>query len=226
MALNLRGALSEARTRRRALRALLGGPGLVVALLVLIWVLLPLVPEGTQLRFGWVYRVFFTVMVAIGALLFWFIGKERIPQPRSPKAVLASLVAVWLVTVGLLVGAGVIYPQFPRPEPPQAAAGAEAAERGKALFSSPDVGCFRCHAVAGTGGTRGPDLTKVATGAAERVSGLTARDYLLEKLKAGSTYEFQVPGYAPMMPPFGQMISGEQIDDLIAYLLTLTPEGG
>lgn len=209
---------------RAALRALKGGPGLLIGLLLLIWVLLPLVPEGTQLKFGWIYRVFFTVMLAFGALLFWFLGKERIPEPRSPRAVLASLAIVCLLTVGLLVGAGVIYPQFPLPERPQAVEEQQAAERGKELFSSPDVGCFRCHAVAGTGGTRGPDLTDVASKAPERVPGLTAREYLLEKLKAGSTYDFNVPGYAPMMPPFVQIATEEQIDDLVAYLLTLKSE--
>jgi mono/diheme cytochrome c family protein len=203
-----------------ALRALKRGPGVALLLMLIIWVALPLVPEETGLRFGMAYQVFFTSMVLLGALFFWLLGKESIPQPRGSGGVVGSLAAVLVLTLGLLVAAGVAYPQFELPRPPGAVA-EEAADRGKELFWGSSVGCFRCHAVAGTGGARGPDLTEVAARAGQRVTGLSAEQYLLEKVEAGMTYQFKVPEYAPMMPPFGQFLSEQQIKDLVAYLLTL-----
>lgn len=217
---------SEASQPKQPLRpkvrlpSLKGGLALFLALLLLIWLALPLVPEGTGLRFGTGYRIFFTAMTLLGTLFFWFLGKERIPYPRGPAGVLISLTAVYLVTIGLLVLAGVVYPQFQRPQPAGAAA-QEAAGRGKDLFWSDNVGCFRCHSAGGRGGARGPDLTQVASRAGARVAGLTADQYLLEKVSAGMTYRFTVPEYAPMMPPFGQFMSEEEVKDLVAYLLTL-----
>lgn len=188
--------------------------------LLLVWVALPLVPEETGLKFGLGYQVFFTSMLFLGALFFWFLGKENMPYPRSQAGALGSMAAVYLITVGMLVAVGVVYPQFPRPQPPGAAA-QEAAQRGKELFWGSNVGCFRCHTIAGTGGTRGPDLTAMASRAGERVGSLTAEEYLLEKVKAGATYQFKVAGYSPMMPAFGQTLTEEQLNDLVAYLLTL-----
>ena len=201
-------------------RALKGKPGVLVGVLVLIWAVLPFVPRGTGLQFGWVYRVFFTAMALLGVLFFWFLGKERIPSPRSPAAVLTSLGGVFLATVVLLVVAGVVYPQFPVPRPRKTAAQGAAA-RGRELFLSSSIGCFRCHKIAGTGGIRGPDLTHVAASAGGRVPGLTAEQYLLAKISAGGTYKYRVPKYAPMMPPFKLLTTQKQLEDVVAYLMTL-----
>lgn len=203
---------------KRLLRALRGRSGTILGLLLVIWVILPLLPEETGLRFGMGYRAFFTVMVLLATLFFWFLEKDSIPQPRSPACVLAALGAVCALTVGSLVLVGVVYPQFQRPEPPGAAA-QSARERGKELFWGTNVGCFRCHTIGGTGGTRGPDLSRVAARAGDRVVGLTAEQYLRQKIAAGATYQFKVPEFAPIMPPFGQMLSEEQVNDLVAYLI-------
>lgn len=207
---------------RGAIRWLAGRPAALAGLLLVIWVAVPLLPEETGLRFGMGYRVFFTAMVFLGGLFFWFLGKQHMPVPKRPAAVLVSLAGVCLLTVGLLVSAGVVYPQFELPRP-AAETALDAVAGGKELFwgETAAAGCFRCHSVSGKGGTRGPDLTNVALRAGERVPGLTAEQYLLEKVKAGATYEFKVPEYVPMMPPFGQLLSEDQIQDLVAYLLSL-----
>ena len=193
----------------------------VAALLVLVWVLLPLVPEETGLRFGLGFRIFFTAIIVLSALFFWFLEQERIPYPRSALGVFVSAAAVYIATVGFLVAVATIAPQFGLPRPEGEAGELQGAERGKALFFRDDVGCFRCHMVAGTGGTRGPDLTHVAGRAGQRVPNLPAERYLLEKVRAGATYQFLVPEYVPMMPAFGQMLSEEQVADLVAFLLSL-----
>lgn len=216
------GARVQTTERVRALplwRARL--PRLVLALLLLVWVVLPLVPDETGLRFGLGFRIFFTTILLLSALFFWFLGQERVPYPSSALGVLASVAGVYLATVGLLVTVAVVFPQFELPRPEQGGEGQEAPARGKALFFRDNVGCFRCHMVAGTGGTRGPDLSNVAARAGDRVPGLSAESYLLEKVRAGATFQFTVPGYVPMMPSFGQMLSEDQVADLVAYLLSL-----
>lgn len=197
-------------------RALRSRPAILVGALVLIWAVLPFVPESTGLRFSWVYRIFFSAMALIGILFFWFLGKGPIPMPRSPATALGGVV---LVTVVLLVAAGVVYPQYSVPRPAVAVSGAVA--RGKEVFFSPSTPCFRCHMIAGKGGRRGPDLSDVAARAGTRVAGLTAERYLIAKIEAGATYQFKVPKYTPNMPPFKTLLTSTQLSDLVAYLLTL-----
>ena len=196
-------------------------PRVRLALLLILWVALPLVPPESGLRFGLGFRVFFTVVLAAGTVFFWLLGRERIAQPRSTVGVLVSVAGVYVATVGLVVAVAVVSPQFGLPRPQEEVKGQEATERGKALFFREDIGCFRCHTVAGTGGTRGPDLTRVAARAGERVPGLSPEQYLQEKVKSGASYQFTVPEYVPIMPSFGQILSEEQVEDLVAYLLSL-----
>lgn len=206
----------------RLLRRLRGYPGIALALLLVIWLGLPLAPDESGLQFGLVYRFFFTAFLVASGAFFWLLRQERIAQPRSVAGVLGSIVAVYLVTVGALIAFGVAYPQFDLPpSSPEEAAARSASESGRALFQQDDVGCFRCHMISGRGGTRGPDLSKIAQRAGERVSGLGAEQYLREKIGAGMNYKYAVPGYVPMMPSFNQMLTEEQVEDLIAFLLSL-----
>ena len=193
----------------------------VVALLVFIWLLLPLIPEDSGIAFGLWFRVFFTWILLAATAFFWMLDLERVPSPRSGGAALGSVGAVYFVTVAVLVGVGLALPQFEgRPASEGAAVPQTAVARGEALFWTTVPGCFQCHIIDGRGGTRAPDLTEVASRAPERVAGLTAEGYMREKIKAGLTYEkFRVPGFPAIMPPFETVLTDDQIDDLIAYLL-------
>ncbi len=186
-----------------------------------IWVGMPLTPDEWGLRFPMGYRVFFSVMLILGILFFWFLGKETIRTPQSALGVIGSLVGVIVITVGILVAAGTIYPQFDMPQIETEVGEVTPSQRGEALFFSGSVGCFRCHAISGTGGTRGPDLTDVKSRAANRVLGLEAADYLLGKIGQGAAYSYQVPEYVPMMPAFGKTLSDEEIGDIAKYLLAV-----
>lgn len=207
--------------RRPSLKGLRGTPGVLLALLVIIWVGLPLIPEDTGLRFGIGYQAYFTVMLTLGGLFFWLLGADRIPSPRSAFGVTATLTAVLVVTIGALVGAGMAYPQFDLPDPPGTEQASSAPERGEALFLSQQIGCFRCHTVDGTGGTRGPDLTHVASSAGTRIAGLSAEEYLTAKVSAGAAFEYNVPEYVPMMPSYDKLMDEEELNDVVQYLLTL-----
>jgi ubiquinol-cytochrome c reductase cytochrome b subunit len=69
--------------------------------------------------------------------------------------------------------------------------------------------CRNCHALEGIGGHRGPDLTDVG-------SRLT-RQELVRQVIQGS----KVPG--GLMPAYGNQLSSEEVDALVAFLVTLRP---
>jgi cytochrome c oxidase subunit 2 len=91
--------------------------------------------------------------------------------------------------------------------------------RGERRFG--EVGCNGCHTVAGVGGMVGPNLSRIAsrplreTGQWPSVS-----EYLRESIREPQAY--LVAGYPGDMPAAATLkLSDEDIDDLLAYLLTL-----
>lgn len=92
--------------------------------------------------------------------------------------------------------------------------------RGQAVFSQ--AGCIACHTITGiSSGTIGPLLDGLATRAATRVEGLSAEEYIRQSILTPSAY--LVEGYPDNVMPqtFGDLLSDEQLNDLIAFLLTL-----
>lgn len=80
---------------------------------------------------------------------------------------------------------------------PQADGAASPQSRGAATFHT---SCERCHSILGVGGDRAPDLGKIGA------------KWKPEKIRK------QVLKGGHGMPPFDGVLSGEQIDDLIAFL--------
>ncbi|MBI2849023.1 MAG: cytochrome c [Chloroflexi bacterium] len=95
-----------------------------------------------------------------------------------------------------------------------AAAGGDAT-KGQAVYQR--SGCSGCHKIKGEGGSVGPDLSTVGTTAATRKAGMSASDYLRESQTNPGA--FVVSGFQNIMPPTS--VSGVDLDDLIAYLLSL-----
>lgn len=100
------------------------------------------------------------------------------------------------------------------------------AEAGEELFNQQVVegqaGCVTCHYVeADRGDFTGPNLAAVASVAGERVDGLSAEEYLRTSIV--NTNDYIVEGFsADVMPTaYGDVLSEEQVNDLVAYLLTL-----
>jgi len=94
----------------------------------------------------------------------------------------------------------------------QAAAKGDATAGGKLFASS---GCGGCHTfkAAGTNGTTGPDLDKLAANAKKANHG-SLQDFAAQSIKDPGAYV--EPGYSNVMPNFG--LSDKQIADLVAYL--------
>ena len=91
---------------------------------------------------------------------------------------------------------------------------------GEAVFLS--IGCSGCHTIeglAGAAGTFGPDLTHVAAVAGGRKAGLNAEEYFRESIEEPNA--FVVEGFSAGMAPLRSAMSGDEFEDLVAYLLTL-----
>ncbi len=231
--------------KKRSLWQRIKGPVLFAGVsLAVIWGLLPLVPLSWGVHFGVAYLIFFSLAVLSAALFFVLLNWGPIGKPNSPLMTFASILLVYVATVGGLVAFGLwYYPQFEIPKPvvekekPEETA---AEERGKEVFLSPTVGCFACHSIEALGirgGTRGPDLSEVGKQAEVRQPGISAEDYLRESivnpwacftpLPGGELVECQPTAdpaktYPPLMPPgFGERLSEEQLNNLIAFLKSL-----
>jgi nitric oxide reductase subunit C len=91
------------------------------------------------------------------------------------------------------------------------------AAEGEAVFQA---NCASCHAVSANTIIVGPSLAGIATRAGSRVEGLGATEYIqMSILRPG---EYIVEGFSNLMPTtFGTTLSGEQLDALTAYLMTL-----
>ena len=89
------------------------------------------------------------------------------------------------------------------------------AKAGAVLFKA--QGCGGCHTFkpAGTGGTVGPDLDKLAAYAKTANQGSLA-EFTHESIVSPGSYVEK--GYAPSMPDFGSTLSDKQVADLVAYL--------
>lgn len=88
---------------------------------------------------------------------------------------------------------------------------------GKQLFQ---VHCASCHVTDGDAVIVGPALTGVASRAGERMAGLDARQYLEISILQPEAY--LVEGFENLMPStLGKQLTGEEVDELVAYLLTL-----
>lgn len=89
------------------------------------------------------------------------------------------------------------------PDPPDAASGMK-------VYTS--QGCVACHTIGGKGGKIGPDLSNEAN------KGHTAQ-WLVTQLRNPKTYD------ASSIMPAYDSLTQVQLDDLAAYLLTLSTEG-
>ncbi|MCA9971959.1 MAG: cytochrome c [Anaerolineales bacterium] len=91
------------------------------------------------------------------------------------------------------------------------------AQQGKAIFSRD---CGSCHSTAEDTIIVGPSLAGVAGRAATRVPGQDATTYLLTSIMRPDSY--LVAGFEDLMPQnFAKDLTGEELDAVVAYLLTL-----
>ena len=138
---------------------------------------------------------------------------ERAPS-RRPVAVLAVIVSY--TVLGVLTYQGATAPWSPQmtawsgdPVPPDLVENSTPLGlQGAALFQSKN--CRNCHALEGTGGQRGPDLTAVGA--------RLTRGQLIDQISNGT------PG-GGNMPAYGKQISPDEMAALVEFLENLRPAG-
>jgi cytochrome c2 len=98
-------------------------------------------------------------------------------------------------------------------------------QRGKELFDTggaSQIPCSTCHTLDGTD-LVGPSFQGLAARAGTRVEGLSADSYIRQSIVFPSAY--LVAGYANSMNvTYNQLLSEQEINDIVAYLLTVTAE--
>jgi mono/diheme cytochrome c family protein len=99
------------------------------------------------------------------------------------------------------------------------------AAAGQALFVQTligtQAGCTTCHSLEPDVVVVGPSLAGVATVAGSRVSGLSAAEYLRQSIMEPDAHV--VDGFARGLMPaaLATELSEQQLNDLVAYMLTL-----
>lgn len=100
---------------------------------------------------------------------------------------------------------------------------------GEQIFFSASLaggaGCQICHSIEPGQDGVGPTLYGIASQAGSRIPGLSAEDYLRESILDPDAYVVEGYPAGQMLPIYEDRLSPEEIDALVAYLMTLT-EGG
>ena len=127
---------------------------------------------------------------------------------------LALLIVATIVLAGCSSGGG--------------AAGPGDAARGKALYNQKTLGsksadgCVTCHNYDETKGKddKAPYTKGTGTRAASRVPGMTAEEYIHESIMTPDAYVVEGYNKGDMYQTWAKELSPQQINDLVAYLLT------
>jgi nitric oxide reductase subunit C len=117
--------------------------------------------------------------------------------------------------------------------PPSQAASQDPVELGRALYNATPPGCAACHSVAPGINIVGPTLAGIPETAAKRIASPdyhgTAKDaagYIRESIVDPNAHVLTGPTYAAggrtLMPTdYAQTLKPQQVDQIVAYLLTL-----
>ena len=150
------------------------------------------------------------------AFLSWVSRIDTQGWPPRPILVKGSAIP------GALIGA-----------PPPAAASTDPVELGRVLFNTTPPGCAACHSIAPGTNIVGPSLAGIAGTAAARMksgdyhgAARNAAAYIRESIVDPNAYVLQGPTYSAggrsLMPPdYAHTLKPEQVDQIVAYLLTL-----
>lgn len=125
-------------------------------------------------------------------------------------------VVILLVLLTLVACGGTASAEPDADSPPSAPLSAEAAQ-GQKVF---EASCAACHSTLEDAVIVGPSLFGIATVAGSRVEGQDAQRYLYTSVL--NPEDYLVEGYDNLMPAsLGKQLTGEELDAVVAYLMTL-----
>ncbi len=163
----------------------------------------------------------FPLLVILALLLVPLVSNrgERAPS-RRPVAVL--FVIVIYTVIGVLTYEGIRAPWSPHmlawtedPTPERIVEHSSPLElQGALVFQYKN--CRNCHALDGVGGRRGPDLTDVGA--------RLWRNKLIDQVSNGTPGGIGGPG-GGNMPAYGKQMSPAEMEAVVAFLVSLRPEG-
>jgi len=99
------------------------------------------------------------------------------------------------------------------------------ASAGEKLFKQAVIGnhagCVTCHSLEADVTVVGPSLSGIANTAASRIPGRSAEEYIRESILDPNAYVVEgfIAGTMPLV--WANMLSDEQVSNLVAYLMTL-----
>lgn len=191
-----------------------------VAILAVIWIVFSILPAESGWRFGMRFKLLFSLFTIAGGLFFIFLKLDDWPPIRSKWRIFASITSVFLITTVALVGLGFVLPRYEIPTASEAVDITSTVERGRALFFDSTVGCYLCHSIGGSGGTRGPDLSQIGGIDPSKMSGLSLDEFLRESIvDPSATITIDYP---PIMPTnFEDRLTENEIADLIDFMKSL-----
>lgn len=166
----------------------------------LLWYFAALALIPPQIESGFILLFPLAGILLLLAMPFLSNRGERSPG-RRPWAL--GLLGAVVVMVGVLWVAGeraAWSPAFDAPPLPPAVVRAQSEQEARGALLYHERGCQNCHAIAGYGGRRGPDLTYVG-------QRLTQEQMTIRILNGGRN-----------MPPFAHVLQPEELDALVVFL--------
>jgi hypothetical protein len=88
-----------------------------------------------------------------------------------------------------------------------------------------NLGCVVCHSLNPGEDLVGPSLAGIGTSAANRVSGLSAEEYIRQSIVEPDAYTVEGFPAGQMLQDYEERLTPEELDALVTYLLTLTQAG-
>jgi nitric oxide reductase subunit C len=173
------------------------------------------------------------------------VHRRLMPNPNLTDAEIAQVIAFldWVANVDnqgwpprpIVVSSGPMQGAAADQERSREAVSGEPVERGEALFRAAELACQACHSTRPGVTLAGPPMAGISTRAAAMVgspdyagSATDAAGYIRESIREPSAHlvpgaNFSTgPGGLSLMPAdYGTRLETEQIEDLVAYLMTL-----
>ena len=210
-----------------------------VSVYILVGFILTVVTAIEVWAFYWPIPVWVIVtsLIVLSLMKFWMVVAFFMHLRYDHKLFSTFFTGGLVLAIGVVLGLITLFDNFDIGNPPPASAAtpppevvvvpaptqegaAPAGTDGPSIFVS--RGCGGCHVVeglAGAVGVIGPEMTGIGSRAGTRVAGLSDEDYIRQSVEMPEA--FIVEGYDNVMQPLRGMMTDEEFDILVEYLLTL-----